>query len=349
MKRFLSILLIGCLVLSLLAGCSAVQNSPAEANADEQPQTPAVTSAGNNEAQVTPGPDANNNQSQVKLSVYASFYPMYDFAVKIGGDKADVVNMVPAGTEPHDWEPTAADVAGLEQAAIFIYNGAGMEHWAEDVLESLQNKDLIAVEASKDIALMEGHHEHEGEEEEHEDEEEHEGEEFDPHVWLSPVNAKKEMENIKNAFVQADPDNKEYYEANYVKYAADFDALDKEFQDALSVLPKKDIIVSHEAFGYLCAAYGLNQIGIEGLAPDSEPDPARMAEIIEFAKENDVKVIFFEELVSPKVSETIADAIGAQTAVLSPIEGLSDEQQAAGDDYFAVMRKNLEALKAALQ
>lgn len=315
MRRFWSILLIGSLFIFLLAGCNS-------------PQAPAASNA-----------DGNQMQEQ-KLSVYASFYPMYDFAVKIGGDKVNVVNMVPAGTEPHDWEPTAADITGLEKAAVFIYNGAGMEHWAEDVLESLQNKNLIAVEASEDITLLEGHHDHE---------DEAAGEEYDPHVWLSPMNAKKQMENIKNAFAQADPGNKDYYDSNYAKYAADFDALDNEFKSTLSKLPKKDIIVSHEAFGYLCAAYDITQVGIEGLSPDSEPDPARMAEIIEFAKEHDVKVIFFEELVSPKVAETIAKNIKAETAVLSPIEGLSDEQQAAGDDYFSVMRQNLEALKAALQ
>lgn len=324
MRKFWNMLISGSLALFLLAGCSSTQNPPAT------------------------NTDANQSQKE-KLSVYASFYPMYDFASKIGGDQVNVVNMVPAGTEPHDWEPTATDITGLEKARVFIYNGAGMEHWAEDVLKSLQNKNLIAVEASRDIKLVEGHHEHEDEAKDAARKEEHEDEGFDPHVWLSPLNAKKEMENIKNALVQADPNNKDYYEANYAKYAADLDALDKEFKDALSPLPKKDIIVSHEAFGYLCAAYGLNQIGIEGLSPDSEPDPARMAEIIDFAKAHDVKVIFFEELVSPKVAETIAKATGAETAVLNPLEGLSDEQQAAGDDYFSVMRQNLGSLKAALQ
>jgi zinc transport system substrate-binding protein len=273
---------------------------------------------------------------------------MYDFAKKIGGDKVDVVNMVPAGTEPHDWEPTASDVAGLEKADVFVYNGAGMEHWAKDVLESLGNKELIAVEAAKGVSLREGHHEHE-DEHEAEREDEHDSEAYDPHVWLSPLNAKVQLENIKEAFVQADPDNKDYYQANYAKYAARLDALDKEFKDAISALPKNEIVVSHEAFGYLCAAYGLEQIGIEGLAPDSEPDPARMTQIIEFAKAHDVKVIFFEELVNPKVAETIAKATGAETDVLNPLEGLTDKQLAAGDDYFSVMRHNLEALKKALQ
>lgn len=339
MKRIWSILLIGCIGLFCFAGCGGGNSAPPAAGSEE---------------------NAPAESAPVKLSVYASFYTMYDFAVKIGGDKAEVVNMVPAGMEPHDWEPSASDIAGLENASVFVYNGAGMEHWAEDILETLQNPNLTVVEASAGIELMEGHHDHdedEHEDEDHEDEnheededheEEHE-EEYDPHVWLSPLSAKREMENIKNAFVQADPANRDDYEANYTKYAAEFDALDQEFKDALSPLPNKDIIVSHQAFGYLCAAYGLNQIPIEGLAPDSEPDPARMAEIIDFANEHQVKVIFFEELVSPKVAETIADAIGAETQVLSPIEGLGDEEQAAGDDYFSVMRQNLESLRNALR
>ena len=288
-----------------------------------------------------------------KLSVYTSFYTMYDFTSKIAGDKAAVTNLVPTGTEPHDWEPSAADITGLETADIFIYNGAGMEHWVQDVLNSLQNKDLVSVETSHGITLLEGHgHDHEGEEDEdHADEDEdHEDEEdLDPHVWLSPLNAKKQMEAIKDAFVLADPENKAYYEANYTKYAAEFDTLDKEFKDTLSPLPNKDIIVAHQAFGYLCSAYGLNQVPVEGLSPDSEPAPARVAEIIQFAKEHEIKVIFFEELVSSKVADTIADAIGAKTGVLSPLEGLSDQQLQNGADYFSVMRENLSALKEALQ
>jgi len=164
-----------------------------------------------------------------------------------------------------------------------------------------------------------------------------------------PKTRKGKWKRIKNAFSQADPENKDYYEANFSKYAAEFDALDSEFKDTLSAFKNRDIIVAHQAFGYLCADYGLNQVAIEGLSADSEPDPARMAEIIRFAKEHDVKVIFFEELVSPKVAETIASAIGAETDVLNPIEGLSDEQLKSGDDYFSVMRQNLAALKAALE
>ncbi len=286
---------------------------------------------------------AEQVQAEGKLSVYASFYTMYDFAKKICGDKADITVMVPDGTEPHDWEPAAADIAGLQNADLFIYNGAEMEHWAEDVLASLDASALIVVEASKGIALREGAHE----EAEEAEEDEHDG--IDPHVWLDPNNAKMELATIKNAFVQADAENASYYEANYEKWAKEFDALDEVFRTALSGLPKKEIIVSHEAYGYLCAAYGLTQIGIEGLAPDSEPDPGRMAEIINLAREKGVTTIFFEELLSPDVANAIAAETGANTAVLSPVEGLTDEERASGADYLSVMRKNLAALQEALQ
>lgn len=295
-----------------------------------------------------------DTSSEKKLNVMASFYPMYDFATKVGGDKVEVTNMVPAGTEPHDWEPAATDVKNLEAADVFIYNGAGMEHWTEDVLGALDNKELKVVEASRGLTLLEGKEEDEEETEDSSSDSDASDEStdseitYDPHVWLDPLNAKAEMENIKNAFVEADPDNKDYYEQNYETYAEKFDQLDKEYKDGLADTKSKDLITSHEAFGYLCQAYGLNQVGIEGLSPDSEPDASRMNEIIKFAKENNVKTIFFEELVSPKVSETIADEIGAKTAVLNPLEGLTDDEISAGEDYFSVMESNLKTIEDAL-
>lgn len=294
-----------------------------------------------------PAAKADAMESKKMLKVMASFYPMYDFAAKIGGDKAEVIAMVPSGTEPHDWEPAAADIRNLEEADLFIYSGAGMEHWVDDVLASLDNKDLISVEASKGVALRDGHS-HSHEEEEGAGESEEEGQ-YDPHVWLSPLNAEKEMENIKNAYIKADPDNRDYYEANYELYASRFADLNQKFKDTLSSLPNKDIVVSHEAFGYLCDAYGLNQVGIEGLSPDSEPSPARMAEIIDFVRANHVRVIFFEELVSPKVAETIAKETGSSVQVLNPLEGLSGEELESGADYFSVMEENLKQLEAALK
>lgn len=266
-----------------------------------------------------------------KIKVMTSFYTMYDFGQKIGGENVEITNMVPAGTEPHDWEPSAIDIRNMEDADVFIYNGAGMEHWAENILKSLDNSDLITVEASEGVELIK------------------EEKENDPHVWLDPENAKIEMEHIKDAFVKADENHADYYEQNYETYSGQLDELDKEFEETLSQTVNKDIIVAHEAFGYLCKAYGLNQIAIEGLMPDSEPDPARMEEIIQLAKKKKINTIFFEELVSPKVANTIAKEIGAKTEVLNPLEGLSEEQMDAGEDYFSVMRTNLQQIKNALE
>ena len=332
LKEFLVFCLSTALSLSLLAACGKPQIPMAGAETPAEPSSAA---------------------SEGSLRVMASFYPMYDFAQKIGGDKVTVTNMVPAGTEPHDWEPSPSDIVALEQADVFVYSGAGMEHWVEDVLASLDNQSLVTVEASYGIALLEGHHHHHEDEEEaeHEHEDEHEHEEgggYDPHVWLSPLNAKREMENIKNAIAEADPANAEYYEANYAAWSARCDQLDQAFKDGLSNLAIQDIVVSHEAFGYLCHAYGLNQVGIEGISPDSEPDPARMAQIQDFVTEHQVKVIFSEELVSPKVAQAIADATGARVETLSPLEGLTDEQLTAGEDYFSVMEQSLASLKDAL-
>lgn len=272
-----------------------------------------------------------------RLKVMASFYPMYDFAQKVGGDKVEVKDMVPAGTEPHDWEPAATDIRNLEDADVFVYNGADLEHWAEDVLATLENQDLIVTEASDGVELLDGEGDHA-----------HGDNGKDPHVWLDPLRAKQEMENIRDAFCQADPKNRDYYEANYEKYAGEFDELDQEFKEGLADAKSRDIIVAHEAFGYLCNAYNLKQLAIEGLTPDSEPDPAKMQEVIEYAKEFDIHTIFFEELASPKVAKTVAKEVDAVTAVLNPIEGLSDEDIQAGEDYFSVMRKNLAALQKAL-
>lgn len=356
-----------------------------------------------------PLPSSFENLEDGKLKVAASFYPMYDFAEKIGADQIDLINLVPSGTEPHDWEPSASDLTNLEKADVFIYSGAGMEHWVDRVLNSLTNKNLTVVQASDGITLRvngseeEDDHNHEDDDHDshedsshddsdhthddhHDDEDEHDHSDtddhddhveddhdhnhaheilalqshshsghshdheggLDPHVWLNPEYAKKEMENIKNAFVSADPEHKDIYEANYQKYSAEFDQLDNDFRDTIAGLPNREIVVAHEAYGYLCDAYGLTQIGIEGLTPDSEPTPRRMARIIDFVRAHHVKVIFFEALTSSKSADTVAAETGITTAVLNPLEGLSADEIEAGSDYLSVMRENLAALSNAL-
>jgi zinc transport system substrate-binding protein len=277
------------------------------------------------------GIPASNEGNTGKLKIVTSFYPMYDFTMKIGGDRVETQNLAPSGVEPHEWEPSAADIVKVGQADIFIYNGMGMESWAEKVLASAQNKNLTAVTASDGISAQDG------------------GGASDPHVWLNPAYAKTELQNIKNALSKADPKNAEYYTANFEKYASELDKLNGEYRQTLSSCSKKDIVVAHAAFGCLCSAYGLNQVAIEGLMAESEPDALRMAEIVDFVRKNGVKVIFSEELISPKVAQAIAAETGAVNDILNPLEGLSDKELAAGADYFSVMRQNLKALKNALE
>lgn len=288
-----------------------------------------------------------------RLQIVTSFYVLYDLTGKIGGDHVVVTNLVPPGTEPHDWEPEAADIIRLEQADMLIFNGAGMEHWLDKVITALANQDLILVKTTEGMTLLTGSHTHD--DEEHEEDEDHEADEdhdddgqFDPHVWLDPQNALHQLGLIRDALITAAPQHADDFNQAYDKYSAELIALDLAFREGLADLPRREIIVAHEAFGYMAHAYDLQQVGIEGLSSESEPDPARMAEIVDFARLHDVQVIFFEELASPKVAEAIAREIGARTAVLNPLEGLTEAQIQAGEDYFSVMRQNLAALIDAL-
>jgi len=312
---------------------------------------------------------------EAKLNVEVSFYPMYEFTKNVAGDLANVHTLVPAGMEPHDWEPTPQDIASIEKADVLVYNGAGMESWIDQVTDSLSNSKLIQVEASHGIDLLEGSeedehdHEHgdttdthdhadEATTEEHDHDHDAEAEEghthnhdhggLDPHVWLSPALAVKEVRNIEAGLAQAAPEHAEQFKQNADAYITKLEALDQDFKAAVADSKRKDFITQHAAFGYLAQEYGLQQVPIAGLSPEQEPSAAQMASVIDFAKEHQVKTIFFETLVSSKVSETIANEVGAKTAVLNPIEGLTEEEIAAGMDYIGVMRQNLEALKLAL-
>lgn len=285
---------------------------------------------------------AKEKEQKETLSVAASVYPVYDFAGKIAGDKAQVTLLVPAGMDSHDWEPKTSDMITLEKADLFIYNGAGMEHWTETVLKALSNPKLVAVDTSKGIDLL-------GRIDSREEDEEQRHEQYDPHIWLSPVNAKKQLHAIYEAFAAADPENKDYYQANYERYAKEADLLHEEYKAATESAENRNIVTSHQAFAYLCREYGLVQTPIQGIFADAEPSQARMREVIELIRDKQVKVIFAGAQVSSKTVDTIAAETGAAVEVLNPIESLTPEQQKNGEDYFSVMRKNLEALKKALR
>jgi zinc transport system substrate-binding protein len=271
-----------------------------------------------------------------KINIVTSFYPLYDFASKIGGDRVNVINLVPAGVEPHDWSPKSGDIKLMNEAQLIVYEGAGFEGWIDDYAKTVpaaQQSKLL--KASNGLSFLPGS----------------EGGEaaLDPHVWLSPPNAKRMAETIKNSIVQADLAHKEEYENNYKALADKFDALHRSYQEALGKTSKKDIVVSHQAFAYLCKEYGLNQKAIMGLAPDAEPTAKEMKSILDFVKQNQIKYIFFEELVSDKLASTLAKDAGVSTLTLNPLEGLTKEELAKGDDYFTTMENNLQNLLKALQ
>lgn len=258
-----------------------------------------------------------NKNSSDKLQVYASIYPIYDFVKKIGGEKIEVYNMTSAGAEPHDFEITSKDMANLSKADLFIYNGGGMEHWIDAIKDAL--KDLKYIDASSNIDNQNN---------------------LDPHFWLSPKNAKIQIENIKNGLIEIDSDNKNYYQSNYNLYANRLDELDNKIKISLSNIKNRNLIITHPAFGHFCKKYSLNQIAI---ARD-EADPKAMADIITFIKNNNVKAIFYEEFSSSKLVDSIAKETKAKTLTLNPIESLSKENIEAGEDYFSIMEKNLISL-----
>lgn len=279
-----------------------------------------------------------------KLEVYASVYPMYDFAKKIGKDRIKLRLMIPPGAEPHDWEPTAKLMAQMESADVFIYNGAKLEMWVDKVIGSLSNENMIVVETTKDVELRRFHENDEN----HHDKEHNHGH-YDPHVWLDPIKAIEQAENIKNAFIKADKENEDFYERNYNELIEELKKLDKAFKEELNDRKTNYIVVAHGAFGYLSDRYGLKQINISGLTPQEEPSAAKIGRISEIVKKHKVKYIFFEPLTNPKLAEVIAKETGTQTAVLNPLGGLTEEDINLGKDYISVMKENLEALKRALQ
>lgn len=278
------------------------------------------------------GADVQNSDNSDKAVVYTSFNAMYQITKEIAGDKADVECLMPSGAEPHDWEPSAGDIVKLQKADIFVYSNDDMETWVSDVLNSAKS-GLDVVEASKDIAEIDV--------DVHENDDGHSHGGHDPHVWLDPKNAVIQAQSITDELCKTDSENADYYKQNLAVFKEKAENLDNEYKQVLQNAKTKYIIVSHEAYGYLCNAYGLEQIGIEGVMADNEPSPAKMAEIVNFAKEHNIKYVFAENSGDTKLADTAANEIGGEVLVLSPFESGSE-------DYFTVMENNLQALKKAL-
>lgn len=269
---------------------------------------------------------AGKNDSD-KLKVTVSINPLKEFAEAIGKDKIDVSVMVPEGMEPHDFEPKSKDLVELNKSSVFVYNGFGMEEWLDKVEETIEDKNKIQlIDSSKGIEQIKT-----------------DGK-VDPHIWLSLKNAETQSYNIKEALVKADSKNKDFYEKNYKEFTDKLEKLYQENKTKFSELKTKDFVTGHEAFGYLCRDFGLKQMSVEDVFAEGEITPQKLKNLVEFCRANSIKTIFSEQLASPKVSQTLADEVGAKVQTIYTIESKEDNK-----DYYESMKDNLDKIYNSLK
>jgi zinc transport system substrate-binding protein len=275
-----------------------------------------------------------------KLDVVAAFYPLEFLSQRIGGDAVTVSNLTKAGAEPHDVELNPRQVAQISEAALVVHLSGFQPAVDEAVRQEAKDRSFDAASVVDLLPVAEGH-DHAGEPEAGHEEA---AGGPDPHVWLDPVRFASVADKLGERLAAADPGHAADYRSRAAAVRTELTALDAEFTAKLKTCERREIVTSHTAFNYLAKRYGLTEIGITGVAPEAEPSAQRLAEVTREAREHGATTIFFETLVSPKVADTIAREVGAKTAVLDPLEGLSEP----GTDYFTVMRANLAALGTAL-
>lgn len=276
-----------------------------------------------------------------KLKVVVSFHAMKEFAEAVGKDHITVVTLIPDGTEPHDFQPTTKSLKALSHANVFIYNGLGMEPWAAKAIEVVENDAMISIDASQGVPTislaeeddsMLHHHGHTG----------HGAQ--DPHCWLSLSCAQIEVQNIANAFAQADPEHADAYQQNAAAYKAQLQQLLTAYQKKFAAVPNKQFVTGHAAFAYLCRDFDLSQNSAESVFASGEPSTQQMAKLVEYCKAHHVKTIFTEDMVSPKTSQTLAHEVGASVQPIHTLE--SGEGDAS---YIDRMTENLEEIYTSLQ
>lgn len=320
--RAAALLLAGSVALS---GCSAFSDASSSSNSVGSDGTPAVA---------------------------ASFYPLEFVAQRVGADLIDLTVLSGPGQEPHDLELTVAQTATVSAADLVILEEA-LQPVVADAVEQNGNGRVLEVEdviALRPFSEGGDDHAHE-DEQEHADEQDHADEaddhdhgDEDPHFWLDPVLMGELADAVAEELSEIDPEHAEDYSANAAALVEELDALDAAWTDGLAECERDVVVVSHDAFGYL-TRYGLDFHGIAGLSPDAEPTPADLGELQALIRDEGITTVFSEALAPRALSETLARDAGVETAVLDPIEGLSDET--AEEDYLSLMEANLEALREA--
>ncbi len=275
-------------------------------------------------------------RSDQNVKIVTSFYPLYEIAKNIGGEKVTVKNLVPAGSEPHDYEPSPQDIINLHDADLILYNGGGLEAWSGRLIPELQKqgiKTLKQSEVLKQDLIQENQDQLNP----------------DPHFWLAPGLYEKEADATAQMLITIDPENQSFYQTNLNSYKQKIQSLIEKFTIGLKTCGKRFFVTSHAAFSYLAKDFKLEMIPIAGIDPESEPSAKTLVELTNIVKTKNIKYIFTETLLSPKIAETLAGETGAQTLVLNPLEGLSEKEISAGENYFSVMEKNLQNLRIALE
>ena len=284
-------------------------------------------------------------QVEDKPQIMVSLFPQYDIIRQIAQDKVDVELFLPAGSEPHSYEPSASTLMKIVEADLFVYSSDELEPWVKRLVEGNASENLIVLDASNGITLLEADHGHEGEDE---DEEELA---FDPHYWLDPQNMIIMSESIRDALIEIDPENEAFYIENANSYIASLKELDSNWQDLFDRAQLNQIIYGgHFAFGYLSHRFGLEILSpYSGYAPDAEPSAQALAGLMDVLAEKEINVIFYEELIDPRVARIIAEQAKVKIEVLHGAHNLNAEEMQAGWTFVSIMEDNIEKLKEALR
>jgi zinc transport system substrate-binding protein len=300
-----------------------------------------------------------NGEKDGKLDVYTTVYPIEDFTKKIGGEHVEVQSIYPPGADEHTFEPSQKDMIKMADGEIFFYVGMGLEGFVEKSKTILENEDVKVVPVSKDIEVEHeeaGHdeEEHAGDDHGHTEDEHAEGDhehhhDVDPHIWLNPEYSKHMAEVIAETLSKTMPEHKEEFQSNLKDLNVDLDALDADFKKMAETAPNKTFYVSHAAYSYWEERYGLHQEAIAGLNTSDEPSQQELKKIIDQAKKDDVQYILFEQNVSSRLTEVVQKELGAKSLHLHNLSVLTEEDRDENDDYFSLMRQNIETLKKALQ
>jgi len=271
----------------------------------------------------------NVSNSSQKLVVISSILPIDEFVKKVGGEMIESSLIIPAGIEPHEFDPTINQIQTISSAEVLVYNGLGIENWLTKI--DPPNK----IDASNGLNASYS---------------DRRNMTLDPHVWLDPMLAKKQVENIRNGLISIDPSNKDTYNSNAKSFLAELDELDRSIRSELESCKKKDFISFHNSFSYFAKRYGLTQHSISESGPEAEVTPARLAEVINVAKNLGINVIYTEELMDPRYAQVIAQEIpNGKVLILSPIEGLTKEEQNAGIGYIDKMHEDIKNLSMGLE